>query len=91
MAVLNDITIGFEVRPCCAFLGDGERKALFHCWTQGKNPVSSPFTKMLALVETEDGQLHTVDPNWIVFLDSTGKFGEYDFGRFEGGTTNAAD
>lgn len=91
MAILNDITISFEVRPCCVFLGGEETKALFHCWTQRKNPLQTPNTKTCALVETEDGQLHTVDPDWIVFLDSAGKFSEYDFSRFEGETTDAAD
>lgn len=91
MSVLNDITIGFEVRPCCAFIGDEERKALFHCWTQCKNPSRTQVAKTCALVETEDGLLHTVDPDWIVFLDSAGKFREYDFSRLDGGTANAAD
>lgn len=91
MAVLNDIRIGFELRPCFVFLGGESRKALFHCWTQRKNSLPNPNTRICALVETEDGQLHTVDYVWMAFLDSKGKFGEFDFSSFEGGTTDAAD
>ena len=78
-----------EYRPCMV----RGVKALFHRWShvseirppsllKGGHPGGT-VSGELAIVETEDGMVHEVHPDAIRFLDSDGKFKEYDWGEGE--------
>ena len=72
-----------EYRPCIV----GERKALFHRWTEFNNTVPGGLTPIdpppgqikytLGLIEYEDGQVEEVAPHKIKFIDE--KILQYDF------------
>lgn len=72
-----------EYRPCIV----GERKALFHRWTEFNNTVPGGITAIdpppgqikytLGLIEYENGQVEEVKPYKIKFIDN--KIQEYDF------------
>lgn len=62
-----------ELRPCCVYLGKRKyANGLFHCWC-------NETTDVKGLIELEDGTVHRLDLRDIEFLDSNGKFKEYDF------------
>ena len=83
-----------ELRPCVVrktVRSNDYANALFHIWVQESDVVApSPMigghpggtvNTVLGLVEFEDGSVKKVYPGDIVFIDSEGKFKEYDFSR----------
>lgn len=73
---MSELKIETYLRPCYVTAGDEEVKALFHRWCntiiRDKQTVS-----VAALVELEDGTIHTAYPENIKFLDNS--FFEYVF------------
>ena len=80
---LADITIKQNLRPCLV----NDKKALFHGWHEFSDVLDpSPLmlghsggqVKMLfGIIEDENGQIVTVKPNSIRFIDN--KIQEYNF------------
>ena len=73
------INIKAELRPCVV----RGKLALFHLFVHHQEPVHvwhGIYKKEItALVEFSEGDVKEVDVNDIFFLDSAGKFAEYDF------------
>lgn len=73
---MSELKIGIPLRPCYVARGDEEVKALFHRWCdtiiRDKQTVS-----VAAIVELEDGTIHTAYPENITFLDN--QFLQYTF------------
>lgn len=73
---MSELKIETYLRPCYVTAGDEEVKALFHRWCntiiRDRQTVS-----VAALVELEDGTIHTAYPENIKFLDNP--FFEYVF------------
>lgn len=73
---ISELKIGIPLRPCYVAAGDEEVKALFHrlcdAIIRDRQTVST-----VALVELEDGTIHTAYPENIRFLDNS--FLEYVF------------
>lgn len=76
---MSELKIGIPLRPCYVAAGDEEVKALFHRWCDtNTSPIYGRQTiSVAALVELEDGTIHTVYPGNIRFLDNL--FLEYIF------------
>lgn len=80
-----DITIRQDVRPCTI----NGIKALWHRWVNVSRIVppsnlrgghnGGVIADTLALVEYETGLVRMVEAQKVHFLDSFGKFSEYDF------------
>ena len=75
--------MGCKMRPC--IVKDTGRKALFHRWVEVSQIVPPSVTigghngGVLALVETETGDVRQLEPSNIRFLDSKELFSEYIF------------
>lgn len=68
------ILISKGIRPCIVrYQGENPTKALWHMFTGGVMEDSK------AVIEFEDGHVCEVLASSIQFLDSKGKFGEYDW------------
>lgn len=68
---MSELEIKTCLRPCCVTSGDEEEKALFHRWCDtNMSPIYGRRTSVAALVELEDGTIHTVYPENIRFLDN---------------------
>lgn len=87
MAVMSDIKVSIELRPCLIVNGDTEKKALFHTWEQNSQIIyPSPMvggngggvvSVIMGIVELEDGSVIRVAPYQIQFIDN--KIQEYVF------------
>lgn len=81
MAVISDIKIGMELRPCYYY----EQKALFHKWLVREHPHPAILKgtmdcidrHMLAVIELEDGSVIYAPAQDIQFADSEYKFEQY--------------
>lgn len=82
----GDITIRQETRPCeimywreSARNPDEEElvvvKGIWHMWRDDGRE---------GIVELEDGHIVYPEPKYVRFLDSEGKFSEYDWGERKG-------
>lgn len=71
-----------EYRPCGVYLRGEVLRALFHQWAtkQGVLPSGSPYSTVQALVELEDGEVETVNPEDIKFIDSKHLFEQFAWG-----------
>ena len=69
---MSDLKIEIPLRPCYVTVGDEEEKALFHRWCDiNMSPIYGRRTiSVAALVELEDGTIHTAYPKNIRFLDN---------------------
>ena len=74
MAVISDIKVSIELRPCLVKSGYTENKALFHMWEQR---TCGDVSRVLGIVELEDGSVINVAPYQIQFIDN--KIQEYVF------------
>lgn len=67
---MSELNIGVPLRPCYVTAGDEEVKALFHRWCDtNTSPIYGRQT-VSAIVELEDGTIHTACPENIRFLDN---------------------
>ena len=66
---MSELKIGIPLRPCYVTAGDEEEKALFHRWCDAIIHDRQTLS-MVALVELEDGTIHTAYPENIRFLDN---------------------
>lgn len=68
---MSELKIEVPLRPCYVTAGDEEVKALFHRWCDtNTSPIYGRQTiSVSAIVELEDGTIHTVYPENIRFLD----------------------
>lgn len=68
---MSELKIEMPLRPCYVTAGDEEVKALFHRWCDtNTSPIYGRQTiSVSAIVELEDGTIHTVYPENIKFLD----------------------
>lgn len=73
---MSELKIGMPLRPCYVAAGDEEVKALFHRWCDAIIRDRQTLSTV-ALVELEDGTIHTAYPENIKFLDNS--FFEYIF------------
>lgn len=77
----SEIVVKPDYRPCYVKAEGGERKAVFHTWSQYANPVEpSPMvggstggqlSRTYGIVEYEDGHVEQVSPGFIRFVDHT--------------------
>lgn len=81
-----------EYRPCTIIIPTGRsvptrKRALFHKWTQESHPVKPGLAKgshpggqlseTLGIVETEDGSVRLVRPEYITFTDTQGMMDQF--------------
>ena len=76
---MSELKIGIPLRPCYVAMEGKEEKALFHRWCDtNTSPIYGRQTiPVSAIVELEDGTVHTAYPGNIRFLDNP--FSEYIF------------
>lgn len=102
MTLRNTITVTREARPCLVTIyhrkaPSEDRKALFYgVFTEADVVAPSPrkdgppggqYADIVAVVEFEDGRLHTFPLTDVRLLDSPSKFKEYAWGDEEEETT----
>lgn len=80
-ALVKEIAITKQLRPCEVEIYNEKRKGLFHEWALVDDIVKGAPTRCLyAVVETEDGKVYRIRPNFIRFLDTSYIFNELPFG-----------
>jgi len=73
----TEILIGKKMRPCIVrYQGENPTKALWHMFTGGVMEDSK------AVIELEDGHVCEVPASSVQFLDSSGKFAEYNWSDY---------
>lgn len=78
-AIMNEIIIKSELRPCLVRTMNGEKKTLFHRFVEEPDLFNNKRIK--CLVEYEDGTIRISDYQNIKFVDS--KLTEYVFEQTE--------
>ena len=90
-----------EYRPCTLLIPTGRsvptrERALFHRWTHESQPVKPGLAKgsqpggqlsqTLGIVETENGRVRLVRPEYITFTDTQGVMDQFAWDDEEGET-----
>lgn len=69
-------------RPCFIRGAKGKlSRAFFHCFVSESEPIS-PCQLTYAIVETENGQVHKINPTSVIFNDG-GRFKDYDWSIYD--------
>ena len=78
--ITRTITVGPDLRPCNIEIYNKKQPGLFHKWVEVDEVKNKDVVKSVyALVETKDGSVFRVRPNYIRFLDSDAKFADYNW------------
>lgn len=69
---MSELKNKVPLRPCYVTAGDEEVKALFHRWCDTYTPpiYGRQTISVSAIVELEDGTIHTACPENIRFVDN---------------------